>query len=167
MSKQLESRKRRFEELFDSHGSVLLGMLRRMARNSHDVDEVFQETALRVWKNVDQMPRIRSPRAWLMTIGYRAFLDYQTRRVNRSELDDRPDCRQASPDMNAERDEAIERANATIAGLPESIREVVVLHYSGGLSLRQTAAAIGVPVGTVKSRLNQALGILRKACHEV
>ena len=49
-----------------------------------------------------------------------------------------------------------------IAALPDSMREVVLLHYSGGLSLRQTAGAIGVPVGTVKTQMRTALIKLRK-----
>ena len=52
--------------------------------------------------------------------------------------------------------------NAIIAELPDTLRDVVVLHYTGGLTLRQIASAVGIPVGTVKSRLNLALQHLRK-----
>ena len=48
-----------------------------------------------------------------------------------------------------------------IAGLPDLIREVVVLHYTAGLTLSQTAAAMEISEGTVKSRLNAALNKLR------
>jgi RNA polymerase sigma-70 factor (ECF subfamily) len=53
--------------------------------------------------------------------------------------------------------------NAAIAQLDEPIRQVVILHYIGGLSLRQTAESMGIAKGTVKSRLNAALTKLRSA----
>jgi RNA polymerase sigma-70 factor (ECF subfamily) len=61
----------------------------------------------------------------------------------------------------AERSEERDRVQAAIADLPDSIREVVVLHYVGGLTLGQTAAAMELSPGTVKSRLNAALNKLR------
>ena len=139
-----------------------MAMLRRMTRNDHDAEEVFQETALRVWKNLQQAPQIRRPRSWLMTIGYRTCLDLQSRRAQGRPLEECFDDRQLWPDVESERSEAADRVNALVAGLPDSVRDVVVLHYSGGLSLRETATAMSVPVGTVKSRLNQALNLLRK-----
>ena len=73
-----------------------------------------------------------------------------------------PDSRQPAPDENAETTESARRVSAMVAELPEALRDVVVLHYTGGLTLRQTAAATGLPIGTVKSRLYQALEHLRK-----
>jgi RNA polymerase sigma factor (sigma-70 family) len=54
-----------------------------------------------------------------------------------------------------------DRVQAAIAGLSESVREVVILHYVSDLSLSQTAEAMGISKGTVKSRLNAALNRLR------
>jgi RNA polymerase sigma-70 factor (ECF subfamily) len=71
------------------------------------------------------------------------------------------DDRQASPTVAAERLEQQTRVQAAVQELPETLRPVVVLHYSGGLSLRQVAAAMEINVGTVKSRLNSALVHLR------
>jgi len=158
-----EKRRRQFAELVDLHGASLMGMLRRMTRNHDDADEVFQETALRAWKHLRQAPTIRSPRAWLMKIGYHACLDFLSRRTRDDPLEaECPDDRHNRPDVEAERSEAADRVNAFVMGLPDSVRDVVLLHYSGGLSLRETAATIGVPIGTAKSRLNQALALLRK-----
>lgn len=123
---------------------------------------------MRVWKHLDRAPRLRSPRAWLMTVGYRAFLDLRSSRSRHrggaapAALQELPDSRQPAPGESAERSESAERVSAMVAELPEALRDVVLLHYTGGLTLRQTAAAIGLPVGTVKSRLYQALERLRK-----
>ena len=62
----------------------------------------------------------------------------------------------------AERAERVLLLNRAVSGLSPRLREVVVLHYTGGLSLRQVAAATGVSIGTVKSRLNAGLEQLRR-----
>src|SRR5262245_5960136 len=149
--------------LLDDHGASLMALLRRLCGNQPDADDVFQETAVRVWKNFASRPWLRNPRSWLMTIGYRAFLDSRDRRRSGSELVDPTDTRSRSPGELAERAEDFDRIQAAIQGLPDSIREVVVLHYVGGLSISQTAAAIQIAEGTVKSRLNSALATLRRA----
>jgi RNA polymerase sigma-70 factor (ECF subfamily) len=96
-----------------------------------------------------------------MTIGYRAFLDFRSRQERHEGLSDPADDRNGSPMQMAERSEERDQVRAAIAGLPEPIREVVVLHYVGGLTLGQTAAAMELSTGTVKSRLNAALNKLR------
>jgi RNA polymerase sigma-70 factor (ECF subfamily) len=140
-------------------------MFRRLARSKHDVEDAFQETAMRVWKYLDRAPRVRNWRGWLMTIGYRAFLDLKSSRPKPSTLaadQELPYRGQLTPAQVAERSESAEQVNAMVAELPEKLRDVVVLHYTGGLTLRQTARAVGVPIGTVKSRLSQALVALRR-----
>jgi RNA polymerase sigma-70 factor, ECF subfamily len=152
---------REFLELLDAHGATLMALLRRLCGNRHDADDVFQDTAARVWRNLRSRPRLRNPRAWVMTIGYRAFLDAHSRKPTHEALDDPVDNRISAAGQSAEQAEQRDRVQAAIAGLPESIREVVALHYVGGLTLRQTAAAMQISEGTVKSRLNAALNRLR------
>jgi RNA polymerase sigma-70 factor (ECF subfamily) len=139
----------------------MMSMLRRLCRNPHDAEDVFQETAVRVWRNFLRRPLLRSPRAWLMTIAYRTFLDHQARRRRGENLVDPPDDRQADPGRQAEHAERNRRLTAAIDGLPPALRQVIILHYSGGLTIRQTAQAMGLSLGTAKSRLNAALVELR------
>ncbi len=153
---------REFLQLLDAHGATLMAMLRRLCGNPHDAEDVFQETAVRVWRSLAGWPRLRNPRAWVMTIGYRAFLDMRGRRERHEALHDPPDARYGSPEDAAERSEQSDRVQAAIADLPDAAREVVVLHYLGGLTLRQTAAAMEVSQGTVKGRLHAALVKLRR-----
>lgn len=161
----VSSEHREFAALVDAHGGPVLGLLRRLCGNSHDADDVFQETAVRVWRHLASRPRFSNPRAWLMTVAYRAFLDYRGRqcrhRGSDAGLEAKTDERTVPPDRRAEQNEAVERLERVVAGLPEPIRDVVHLHYSGGLTLRETARALGIAEGTAKSRLNQALNELR------
>jgi len=152
---------REFLELFDAYGATLMAMLRRLCANQHDAEDVFQDTAARVWRTFSARPRLRNPRAWIMTTGYRAFLDARGRRKPHEALLDPVDDRTASPGQMAERSEDCARVQTAIAGLLDPIREVIVLHYTAGLTLSQTAAAMEISEGTVKSRLNAALNKLR------
>ena len=99
-----------------------------------------------------------------MTIAYRAFLDLRSRRASsRSELpEDPPDRRQPTVEDTLERAENAERIKFALSNLSDGARDVVLLHYAGGLSLSQTAAALQLSEGTVKSRLNSALIGLRR-----
>jgi RNA polymerase sigma-70 factor (ECF subfamily) len=151
-----------FHGLLEAHGRILMAAILRFCGNSHDADDVFQETALRVWRSLSKRPKLHNPRAWLMTIAYHCFIDYRRRQsvVKRAE-----DCGgdwQNSPAEQAEQAEQIRNVRVFVDALPEPIRAVVVMHYTGGLSLRQTAQAMGISVGTAKSRLNNGLQRLRK-----
>ncbi len=152
----------RFMALVELHGAAVMAMLRRLCGNPHDAEDAFQETAIRVWKNFASRPRLRNPRGWLMTIAYRAFLDQRAKRPRHEGLEDPPDAGAGTPQQAAEQSETRNRLEVAIAGLDEPIREVVVLHYVGGMSLRQTADVMGIADGTAKSRLNTALVKLRR-----
>ena len=155
-----------FLELVDRHGAGVMGTLRRLCGNGHDAEDVFQEVAVRVWKHLGERPRVRDERAWLGTIAYRAFLDHRSRRplgqVPWFEGEEAVGRADRDPVAIAERAERAQVVNESVAGLSPLIREVVVLHYTGGLSLREVAAEMGISVGTVKSRLNAGLEQLRR-----
>jgi RNA polymerase sigma-70 factor (ECF subfamily) len=162
----VDAERQTFLELVDRHGATVLGMLRRLCGNRHDADDVFQEVATRVWLNIHLRPRLRSPRAWLMTIAYRQFLDHHSRvRLHQpllnSDLPER-DWSAFDPARQAERSEEARMLDDAVQKLPELLRSIIVLHYTGGLSLRETAQAVGISAGTAKSRLNTALTQLRR-----
>lgn len=154
-----------FMAMVDAHGPALAATLRRLCQSQHDADDLFQETAIRVWRNFGSRPVLRSPRAWLITIGYRAFLDLRGGRAGRSSgpLAECVDEQVRSPQEQMEAAEAAARLNEHVDRLPDQLREVIVLHYQGGLSIRQTAAAIGISVAITKNRLHAALKQLRSA----
>lgn len=157
-----------FLALLDRHGAVALGMLRRLCGNGHDADDAFQDVALRVWKHLGNRPWLRNDRAWLLTITYRAYLDQQARRPPSHVplLDDDEALARSAIDRDpvavAERAESAALVKQAVAGLSPPLREVVVMHYTGGLTLRQIAAAMGISTGTVKSRLSAGLEQLRR-----
>jgi RNA polymerase sigma-70 factor (ECF subfamily) len=158
-----------FLSLLDRHGAVALAMLRTLCRNGHDAEDVFQDVAVRVWRHLGDRPRLRDDRAWLLTIAYRAYLDHRARQPPAHgalfDDDDALACTAADRDpvAVAEQAERVRLLTAAVARLSPPLREVVVLHYTGGLSLREVAAATGASLGTVKSRLNAGLERLRRS----
>jgi RNA polymerase sigma-70 factor (ECF subfamily) len=155
---------RQFLALLDDHGPVVLALLRRLCRDRHDAEDAFQETAVRVWRSLSNQPALRNPRGWLLTIAYRAFLDQAARQRGPEgghDCEHTPDVRRLPPEAEAERGEEQARVREAIAALPEPLRDVVLLHYTGQLTLEETARAMGLAAGTVKSRLHAALAKLR------
>ncbi len=154
-----------FQRLLSVHGPKLLAMLRGLCRQLSDADDVFQETAIRVWRNFPNRPRLRNPRGWLLTIGYRAYADWLQdlkRQFAGEDASSVGDPKMAMPVQIAEQREECSRIQGAVEGLSEDSRQIVVLHYSGSLTLREIAHATGLPTGTVKSRLNAALTQLRR-----
>jgi RNA polymerase sigma-70 factor (ECF subfamily) len=157
--------KRAFETLLREHGSALVGLLTRLCRNRSDVDDLVQETAIKVWKQFGSRPWFRSPRAWLLTIGYRTYIDWwrvRQRQVPTAEQFDAVDPKATSAEATLEQNEEQQRVQRLLQHLSDSAREIVLLHYTGEMSLRQIAEAMELPLGTVKSRLHHALLELRR-----
>jgi RNA polymerase sigma-70 factor (ECF subfamily) len=120
----------------------LLRAARGLTRNNADAEDLAQETMLRAYRASDRFDG-RHPRAWLLTIMRNTHINSHRRR--RPQLLRDPD----TPEFDTE----IERA---LTDLPEAFRAVVDLVDIGGLSYAEAAAALGVPTGTVMSRLHRA-----------
>jgi RNA polymerase sigma-70 factor (ECF subfamily) len=153
-----------FSRLMAVHGRSLRAILHNLCRNSQDVDDVWQDTAIRVWKSLRKRPWLKNPRGWLAMIAYRAYLDHAARRPPNHAVGDYDlaDKSTPTPVEAAVRTEQRLLVGKALDNLPEDQRSVVILHYTGGLSVRETAEAIGIPVGTAKSRLHTALTTLRR-----
>ena len=151
-----------------------------LSRNPDDAADLLQETYLRAYRSWDQFTPGTNCKAWLLTILYNAFRNRyraQSREPATVEFDESAhvspaDGRAASDDpaellaaqvLDGEVDAALKR-------LPAEFLEVVVLVDLQELTYEETAAAVGCPVGTVRSRLSRARrmlhGILREYARE-
>jgi RNA polymerase sigma-70 factor (ECF subfamily) len=155
-------RRDEWAELVDAHGAAAWALVRRMCRHQQDAEDAFQETAARAWKYWSGARAVANRRAWLMTIAYRACLDLRQKTKASEALVDASDAREPAPATAAAMREEATGVRAALAALPDEVREVLVLHYTGGLSIRQAASAMGIKAGTAKSRLNAGLNQLRR-----
>lgn len=142
---------------------VLLRVARTMVTQPADAEDLVQDTLLRAWRSLDTFDGDH-PRAWLLTILRNAHLNRHRRQ--RPVLLDDPDATferhrgtaeqlRSAEDLVVDQtfDEAVERA---VAALPERFREVLLLVDVHGLSYAAAAGVLGVPEGTVMSRLHRA-----------
>ena len=148
----------------------IFAYFRRLCGNEADVEDLTQKTFLKVWNALASFDGRSAFSTWLHAIAHHVYLDWR-RRGNR--LDLRADdwwegCLSETPspfENAAERDSACQLFSA-VERLEEATRETVHLHYYQGLSLSETAEALGIAVSTVKYRLRDALNALRKRMGE-
>ena len=153
------------------HRDALLGHAMALTRNAEEAEDLVQETTLRALRGFDSFRADGPIRAWLLTILRNLFINsYRSRnRVPRQvSLDalQHPDP-VAPADPGPERlifskleTEALERA---VAALPRSYREVLVLSDMLGRTYQEISDELGLPIGTVRSRLFRARGRVRRA----
>jgi RNA polymerase sigma-70 factor (ECF subfamily) len=157
-----------WEEVARDHGRFLYNVAYRLAGNDVDAQDLVQEALIRVRKGLETYEP-GSLEGWLARIVTNVFLD-EVRRKRRRPTEAFP----SNPDLvlppTAAADEATENLSddvqAALARLPEEFRVAVVLCDIADLSYEQISASLGVPVGTVRSRLHRARRLLRAALAE-
>jgi len=159
------SREERFEAELLPQLRPLFGAAYRMTGNAHDAEDLVQETFLRAYRAIDRFQAGTNARAWLLTILQRVRTDAFRRRQRRPqtvELTDEGPHVAVPPPQNALASgyEDLERA---LAALPESFRTAVVLRDLQDLSYAEIAETLGVPAGTVMSRIHRGRVLLREA----
>lgn len=152
-------------ELIERYHRTVYGYLRSMGTDHETAEDLTQETYSRVWDKISVLRQVGSLRAWILTIARNELL--QAARKRRPDLEARaelPAVADPAPGPLAELEEA-ERDRAlrlALRRLDPSLVEAVSLHYFQDLSLREVGAVLGIPVGTVKSRLHRALRELQE-----
>jgi len=161
----LEDRLRRgdpraFEELVIAYQHRVFGVALRMLRNRGEAEEIAQEVFLRVHRAVGNFRGEAKLSTWLYAITSRLCLNRLAsgeRRMAREGEESLERLRaDADPAAHAERGELEAALQRAITELPEERRVVVVLRDFEGLSYEEIAAALDLPLGTVRSRLHRA-----------
>ena len=150
-----------FGMLVGAHLARLDTAARLILRDPELARDAVQEATLRAWRNLRGLRDPDRFDAWLHRLTVNACLDLARQRRSRViEVELTPLHDAPVPDATSRVTDAmyVERMLAT---LDPAQRAVVVLHYYLDLSLPETAAALGIPVGTAKSRLNRALDAMR------
>jgi RNA polymerase sigma-70 factor (ECF subfamily) len=146
--------------LIERHARGLFGFLLRVSRDRDDAEDLLQDTWIRVARGARTFDSARRVRPWLYGIAANLARDAFRRRAVRV---------RASGETRAEGTtqppfRPIERMDmrARLLRLPDRLREVLVLRFYQGFDEAEMADALGVPRGTVKSRLHAAIGALRR-----
>lgn len=156
-----------FARVYDRVAGPVLGVVRAVVRDHAQSEEVAQEVLVEVWRTA---PRYRPDRGtavnWILTLAHRRAVD----RVRSVDAAMARDHKAALLDKVPEYDEVAEHVEARLEReqvrrclrtLTDLQRQSVTLAYYRGLTYREVAEALGLPLGTVKTRLRDGLIRLR------
>jgi RNA polymerase sigma-70 factor (ECF subfamily) len=153
-----------FGELVRRHREGVINVVYRMCGDVNLAEDAAQEAFVRAWQHLPGY-RPRSPfRNWVYRIATNVAVDALRRERETADVDALP---LASPDEGPEAavegKERGERVRQAVLALPPASRAVLVLREYEGLSYQGIADALGIPIGTVMSRLNYARNRLRES----
>jgi RNA polymerase sigma-70 factor (ECF subfamily) len=159
-----------FETLFKHFAPRVKSYLIRLGAPAEAAEELAQETLLTVWRRAGAYnPALAAASTWIFTIARNLRIDL-ARRALRQTLPDDPaetTCQEPMPDeaLNAVQDEA--RIKRALAILPADQIRVITLAFFADKPHSEIALDLGLPLGTVKSRLRLAMARLRAALDDL
>jgi RNA polymerase sigma-70 factor (ECF subfamily) len=159
-------------ELYDRVSRIAYGLALRVLRDERLAEDAVQEGFLGVWRTAAAFRAERAKAStWILTLVHRRAVDL-VRREERRRTEPLPDEASLAWASSEPTDEAAwlrferERVQAALGQLPDVQREAIELAYYGGFSQSELAERLGVPLGTIKSRMFAGLARLRELLDE-
>jgi len=168
-----EGDERAFREIVDRYKNSLYSFLRRFLNRQDLVEDVFQETFLQLFASRESFDVDRPLRPWLFTIAANKAKDALRKMQRHSSMSlgaiaDSGDVSvddvvnilssyKTTPSDEVTKDETARRVREIIGDMPENLRGILILAYFEQFSYKHMAEILGIPIGTVKSRLHTAV----------
>ncbi len=153
------------DQYIRTYGKRLYGLCRTLCANSFDADDLYQDTWLKVMKNISQYDPAKPFEPWLTKICVNTYRN-ALRRLMRSPTFDgftTSEEKTAVMDGVASPEEPdYSELRRAIDNLPEKLRITVILFYFQDMDINEVAQTLNIPSGTVKSRLNKARQLLKE-----
>jgi RNA polymerase sigma factor (sigma-70 family) len=149
-----------FEEIVLPHLDAAFNYARWLTRNDAEAEDVVQDACVRAMRFFSSL-RDEQARAWLFAIVRNTWYSRASRRSNAPEVapltsgHEWPD-EALDPEALLVQQHAVERVQTALEQLPIDFREVIVLREIEGMSYKEIAGVVQVPIGTVMSRLARA-----------
>lgn len=162
--------KKQFERYIADHGLALTKLCLSLCGDRRDAEDLYQST----WEKAIRKIRTYDPEKpfekWLFAICVNAYRDrvrhYDSRKIMRFSSEEEQEFFLSSiPDRDVDRDEVI-ALHTAVRRLKPALREVIVLYYFRDYSVAELSEILGIPEGTVKSRLSTARAELRKELND-
>jgi RNA polymerase sigma factor (sigma-70 family) len=155
--------------LYDRYGRVAYGLALRILRDAALAQDAVQEAFLQAWRQASSFDAARAkPSTWLLTLVHRRSVDLVRREQRRraEPIEDVPQELGEATDDEAALRERRQIVQHALRRLPPDQREALELAYYGGYTQSQLAERLGVPLGTIKSRMFGGLTRLRELLAE-
>lgn len=174
-----------FRTLIERHHDDLLRFLIRLVGNRQAAEDVFQEAFLQIHTSGDSFDVERRFRPWLFTIAANKGRDYLRRKGRRQVMElsapisgprggdesttfiDLLQIDLGPPSSEMEAGERERQVQSALAAMSHPLREILLLSYFNRLTYAQIAEDLGIPLGTVKSRLHAAVASFAKRWQEI
>lgn len=161
------------ETLARRHTALLRTVISRVVTNDADVDEVLQDVMVEIWKHASHYSAEKGQAlGWIVTLARRRAIDRVRRKQSYTRAKDRyeeelkaeiEEIDVKSADANVSSKELQQIFARVLEELPDAQREALVFNVYKGLSQREIAATTGIPLGTIKTRLELAFRKVRSA----
>src|SRR5437764_9132812 len=151
-----------FEALVHRHGPMVLGICRRLLGNGPDAEDAFQATFLILARKASSVVKRDAVGSWLFAVAQRTAREARAvlarRRSRERQVDEMP-----HPEVHpAEPDDWRPILDREVARLPQKYRDAIVLYHLEGWPHREAASKLGVPEGTLSSRLVKGRRLLAR-----
>lgn len=155
-----QDRQAKLESLVRANASVVFGVCLAGTRNTHDAEDLAQETLLKAIKNIHELRDPEKIRPWLLQIARRLCINHGQRKRSTRPLPDYIPAPEQAPDHR------LERLQAALAELPEEYREPICIFYLDGRSSAGVAQALGISESAARVRLHRARAMLHDILKE-
>jgi RNA polymerase sigma factor (sigma-70 family) len=148
------------------HSRRLYSFVRRRIGNPEDVEDLVQETCLEALRCLPKFQGQSRPETWLFGIAMNLMRNYyKTAKLHDifdySDTDEFPHAGTEDTVETAERHETLELLSKALEQLPEETQRILEMIFDGHYSYEEVAAKMGIPIGTVRSRISRARAILK------
>ena len=151
-----------FHAMVDDHAAALFRLAFRMVGDAHEAEDVVQETLRSAWQSRDRFESGRSQRAWLASILRRRVVDRWRRKARTPVTAGEQGVELAVEAADPLADELTDELQHALNQLSPDLRESLLLVVVGELTHQEAADSLGVPLGTVLSRVSRARRRLRQ-----
>lgn len=162
-----KQRDKLFAERVDRHARLMFRVAYSLLGNRQDAEDAVQDTLLKLYRTTPE-PEIEDEQAYLARCVYRTGLDRlalvssKAMRYAEDVTTVNPPSQRASPEQQAVENSERELLRRLVAGLPEELRQPLVLSAIESMRGTDVAAALGIPEATVRTRIHRAKAELRR-----
>lgn len=162
-----------YDKLVSAYYPMIYNYFCRMTFDSHLAEDISQEVFIKLYNCRSQYQPVKTFKAFLFTIARNAYIDFYRKKKRKPEasydiaigekkFSDLFEAEKSDPSEPIDASERLEKIMAAVHKLPDILRDVFLLSEIEGLKYSEIAEVLNIPVGTVKSRMFNALKSLRE-----